>query len=288
MPTVALATAAAHADLLPDDRLAVEQLARLGIGAVPAVWSDATVAWDAFDAVVVRSCWDYFHRHDEFLAWIDRVERLGTPLWNPPSILRWNSSKVYLRELADRGIPVVPTRWVGPDDVTPLATILGETRWTDVVVKPVVSAGAHETWRSSPAAVAGDEHRFRTLASSRATMVQPYVPEVATAGEWSFLFFLGAFSHAVVKHPRAGDFRVQAAHGGRSRPVAPDRGLVDQARRVLDAVPAMLLYARVDGCVIDGAFHLMELEVLEPSLYLDHDAGAPARFARAIARVLAH
>jgi glutathione synthase/RimK-type ligase-like ATP-grasp enzyme len=151
-------------------------------------------------------------------------------------------------------------------------------------VKPVVSGGAHETWMVD-APAAAHEARYRRLAAAGA-MVQPFVDEIRTEGEWSLLFFAGAYSHAVLKRPADGDFRVQEAHGGRGVPAEPPTDLVATAAAVLDHVSGPWLYARVDICRHDGAWTLMELEMLEPSLFLDADAEAPARFARAIADIV--
>ncbi|HEX6535695.1 MAG TPA: hypothetical protein VF041_13950 [Gemmatimonadaceae bacterium] len=288
MTTIAFATSASTAGLVDDDRLVVPHLARLGVHVEPMVWDDPTADWEELDGVVVRTCWDYHHRRDELLDWVDRLERAAVPLWNPPAVLRWNSTKMYLRELAERGVPIVPTRFVEPEESVTLAAILEEEGWTEAVAKPVVSAGGHATWRVTPASAASDEPRFRALVAERPMMVQPFVREVATEGEWSLLFFEGAFSHAVLKRPSEGAdaFLVQEHHGGTSRAAAPDAALVTQAARVVEAVGTPLLYARVDGCVMDGTLRLMELEALEPSLFLGHDAAAPARFAGAIASAL--
>lgn len=288
MPIIAFATSAATAGLVEDDRLVVPHLARLGVHVKPMVWDDPNADWEALDGVVIRTCWDYHHRRDELLDWVDRLERAGVPMWNPPAVLRWNSTKMYLRELAERGVPVVPTRFVDPGDDVTLAAILDEEGWTDAVAKPVVSAGGHATWRVTPASAASDEPRFRALAAERPMMVQPFVREVATEGEWSLLFFDGAFSHAVLKRPPEGGdaFLVQEHHGGSSRAVQAAPALVAQAARVIAAVGTPLLYARVDGCVMSGTLHLMEFEALEPSLFLGLDPAAPARFAGAITAAL--
>lgn len=282
---VALATSAAYATLAPDDRPLAAALDRRGIEAVPAVWDDAAVAWRDFDAVVVRSCWDYHHRPDRFAAWVSWIERLGVPLWNPPAVLRWNADKRYLRELEARGVRVVPTAWIEPGGETTLAALLRERGWTDAVVKPAVSASAHGTWRTALASADADEARFRAAARER-LLVQPFVREVAESGEWSLVFFGGRFSHAVLKRPRAGDFRVQAEHGGEHRLLPADPGLVREAEAVLAAAPPGWLYARVDGCVVGGRLCLMELELLEPMLFLEAEPLAAERFADALVAAL--
>ena len=295
MPSIALATYAALPALAPDEHPLVAELAAIGIRAAPAVWDDPAVAWGDFDGVVIRSCWDYHLRIDEFFVWIDRVAALGARVWNPPRMLRWNSRKTYLHDLAAGGIRTVPTLWLAGDgarrSTLSLEKILEDTGWHHAVVKPVVSASAHETWRLSrdEARVNRTIHdaRLRTLVAGHGAMVQPFVPEIATDGEWSLLFFGGEFSHVVQKRAAHGDFRVQREFGGTFETMSrPTPRVLDQAERALRAAPGNSLYARVDGVIIDGDFVVTELELLEPSLFLDGDPAAPRRFAAAIAAAL--
>lgn len=281
--TVALVTCARFPELAPDDRLLQVALAEQGIFARPAVWDDAEVPWTSFDAVVVRSCWDYHLRPREFLSWIDRLEQGGTKLWNPASLLRWNADKFYLRALTERGVRVVPTRWVGAGEDPSLGDILREEGWDQAVVKPTISASAHNTWRTERSQADSDQPRFIALARAGGVMVQPFLQELATAGEWSLVYFGGRFSHAVRKQPRDGDFRVQGELGGSHLPLDPGVELVREADAVLREVPVCPLYARVDGPVIAGRFMLMEVELLEPQLYLGSAPGAARRFATEIA-----
>jgi hypothetical protein len=283
MSQIAFVTSSALPDLTDDDRLAVDALADLGLEAVPAIWDEERVDWSRFAAVVVRSPWDYFLRAGEFARWLDRLEALRAPLWNPAPLLRWNMDKRYLRELQRAGVRCVPTHWADHAHAESLGDVLRRHGWARAVVKPIVSGGAHETW-TVDAPAAEHEARFRRLAASGA-MVQPFVDEIRTEGEWSLLFFAGEYSHAVLKRPAVGDFRVQEAHGGRRVPAEAPPDLVAAAGAVLDRVSGPWLYARVDICRHEGAWSLMELEMLEPSLYLDTDADAAARFARAIADI---
>jgi glutathione synthase/RimK-type ligase-like ATP-grasp enzyme len=295
MPSIALATYAALPALAPDEHPLITELAAIGIRAAPAVWDDPAVAWGDFDGVVIRSCWDYHVRIDEFFAWIDRVAALGARVWNPPRMLRWNSRKTYLHDLAAGGIRTVPTLWLAGDgarrSTLSLEQILEDTGWHHAVVKPVVSASAHETWRLSrdEARVNRAIHdaRLKTLVAGHGAMVQPFVPEIATDGEWSLLFFGGEFSHVVQKRAAHGDFRVQREFGGTFETMSrPTPRVLDQAERALRAAPGNSLYARVDGVIIDGDLVVTELELLEPSLFLDGDPAAPGRFAAAIAAAL--
>lgn len=279
-PRVAFVTFPGLPGLSADDRLAIPAFARRGARVQAVCWDDRDAEWGGYDLVVIRSAWDYTERPAEFLDWLRRMEAEEIPLWNPPALAAWNADKRYLRQLAMAGVPVVPTRWIEPDDQVTLLEVMASSRWRRAVVKPVVSANARDTWTALGAA--GDERRFRELAAGRALMVQPFLEGIRGEGEWSLLFFGGALSHAVLKRPAAGDFRVQEAHGGTTAAATPDAATVRAAAAALDAVPFPWLYARVDGVRIGGVFHVMELEMLEPSLFLAADPErAPERFADA-------
>lgn len=285
MTRLALVTHAALPQLSDDDRLLLPCLEAHGMHAEPAAWDDPSVRWSTYDALVMRSAWNYHLEPDAFQAWLAEIDALGVPLWNPPALLRWNADKRYLFELSRRGVPIPSTQVTEPGGASSLRGLLEERGWTEVVVKPVVSASAHETWRVHGEPTADDEARFARLAADRPMMVQRFVPQVVRDGEWSLMFFAGAFSHAVVKRPIDGDFRVQREHGGTAHRAVPSEQLLDDARVVMRLVPHPTLYGRVDGCSLGGRLLLMELELLEPSLFLGHDQDAPARLADAVARV---
>jgi hypothetical protein len=213
---VALATSERWPELSADDSGLSGELRTFGVETTPAVWTDERVDWRTFDLVVVRSCWDYHLRIDEFRAWIDRLERDHVRLLNPPSVLRWNMHKRYLLELESKGIPIPKTRLIEDGG--------------DVVAKPAISASAHATQRMS-----GD------------IIIQEFVAEVLEKGEWSLMFFDRVFSHAVKKLPKSGDFRVQEELGGASTPMKPPAHVLDAAGRVLaQMTDDDILYARID------------------------------------------
>jgi hypothetical protein len=195
---IALVTHAGLPELTADDRLLLPELKARGGAGQAVVWSDPSVKWEEFDAIVLRSCWDYHLRCDEVLHWLDRLRR---SVWNPPALVHWNADKRYLRALQRRGVPLVPTLWIEPGQRV-------EAPWERAVVKPVVSASAYRTRLVS----AGGE----TTLADVPLMLQPFLKQVVEEGEWSLLFFGGAFSHAVIKRPRGGDFRVQNEYGGSS------------------------------------------------------------------------
>lgn len=270
--------------LAADDQLLQTALLRRGYAADAVVWDDPTVDWQRYDAVVVRSCWDYHRRPDDFRGWIDRLERLGVRLWNPPALLRWNLDKRYLRDLADRGVPVVPTVYLERGAAPDLGALLRERGWNEAVVKPAIAATSFHTWRTPTVTATADQERFAALLAERALLVQPLLPQIV-AGEWSLLFFDGRFSHAVLKRPAPGDFRSQDEFGGTAERSEPPPGVVGQAQAVLEAIAGPCLYARVDGLLVDGVFTLMELELIEPSLFLGLAPEAAERLVAAWERV---
>ena len=276
MARIAFVTHEAVPELMPDDRVAADELERRGARVEAIPWSAGDVGWSDFDAVIVRSAWDYHLRLAEFRRWLDAREVDGTRLANSAATIRWNSHKGYLLELERRGVGIVPTRLVPAGHADELAAALSEL--PAAIVKPAVSASAHATYRVDGARPSGES---LTLAATNDVLVQPFLPEIAAgAGEWSLLFFGGAFSHAVLKQPAAGDFRVQAEHGGAATSAIPEASVVDAALAALAAVPAgPPLYARVDGVVQGGSFVLMEVELIEPQLYFAIHPPAAARFA---------
>lgn len=242
-------------------------LTRKGLHVVAAIWNDPSVDWGSFDGVVIKSTWDYHNHLDAFMAWIDRLEKLGVTVLNPPETLRWNSHKKYLKEMANNGLPVIATEYLASGSAF-------DERFFDLfgtdqlVVKPCISAGAQNTITVGKANFHEQANQINGLLQTADYIVQPFVEEIKS-GEWSFLFFNGKYSHCVLKTPKAGDFRVQHYHGGRISYPTPTAQHIAQAGAYLDSLPSATLYARVDGVVIDDAFRLMELELIEPYLFLN-------------------
>jgi len=278
---VALVTCASIRELTDDDRPLLAELWNLGIKAEPAVWDDPSVDWGSYEAAVIRSTWDYHLSPAAFYAWLSRLEALGTKLWNPAAVVRANVDKSYLKGLEAAGVSVVPTIWVPRREPARLDELLRSRGWTDAVVKPVISAGAFRTRRAKLGDPAGQDALDEALAHCDA-MVQPFLPEITTEGEWSFVFLGGTYSHAVLKTPRAGDFRVQEDHGGRAARREPPPGLLVQARDAAIAGPQPWLYARVDGVRRGAELIVVEVELIEPSLYLSHAPSAARKLAEAI------
>lgn len=268
-----LAIATSKIDLPASDQALAVALAEQGFDVHPVIWSCIQQDWQEFDAVIVRSCWDYHLRLREFLDWIKLLEQKGIVVWNPPDLIRWNASKVYLAELAASGIAIPDTIFVEPGTTLDLAEACDTRGWQSAVVKPITSASAYGTERRNSGPV------------YEGSMVQQYIAAIETAGEWSLVYFDGRFSHAVVKKPRANDFRVQTDFGGTVEVAQPPRELLAFAETVLQRLPTPALVARVDLVAHGACILLMELEVIEPELFLDLAPGSSLRFASAISDI---
>jgi glutathione synthase/RimK-type ligase-like ATP-grasp enzyme len=255
-----------------------EALIAAGAEVTPIVWSEPFHA-DEFDLVLPLVAWGYHKDFDRWCGVLDRLETSGARVQNPVPLLRWNSDKAYLAELYDKGVPVVPTEIADPLDEESLASIRSHFDCTDVVVKPPISASAYLTFPIRAGEPIPDSVRGRRM------MVQPWLHNITTSGEWSLLFFGGELSHAVSKVPTLGDFRVQPEYGGIITRCDPPDGAEEVARAALAAAPAPALYARVDlvrgNC---GTLQVIELELIEPAFWLAQAPEAGASFAAAVVR----
>jgi glutathione synthase/RimK-type ligase-like ATP-grasp enzyme len=282
-PRIAIATCADYADLKVDDELLREALRERGVEVVSVVWDEPRDGWSEFGLCLVRSTWDYHEKYGDFLEWTRQVEA-ATVLRNPADLIAWNSDKRYLRELTEAGVPTVPTLWVerGPD--LDLEAELQERGWDEVVVKPVVDLGAKNLHRV-PAGEAQDA--LTAVLARQEAMVQPFLPSLEAEGELSLIYIDGNFSHAVRKRPAAGDFRVQSIWGGTTAPANAEPQQVEIAERALSQLDEPPLYARVD-LVTDPEDNpaLIELELIEPNLYLTTNQTAIERLADAVATQL--
>lgn len=276
MAAVVLVTGRDMGKADPESHLLVAALRDRGVESVVEPWGDG-FDWAAAELVVVRTPWDYSDHHAEFVAWAHGVAG-STRLVNPVEVLEWNSHKGYLLELCRAGVPTLPTtlvpRGAGRDEqLQALAEYDGE-----LVVKPAVSAGARGALRTTSRETRAQQH-LASLARTGDALVQPLADAVTTIGEVSLIFFGGVFSHAIRKIPAAGDYRVQAQYGGRVEAHSPAPAELDVAAAALRCAPEPTIYGRVDLVEVAGRPTVMELEVIEPELFLGHDAGAAQRFA---------
>lgn len=300
MTRIALATAVAATGLDEDMPALLRTCAAAGIHAQALAWDDPTVSWTRFDAVLLRSTWDYTERLPEFLNWCERVDR-ETILLNPLPVLRWNTDKHYLAELSGCGAATIPGSFVEPD-MEPLpslqAFLAAHPDAAEFVVKPAVGAGSRDTQRYSRAQeFAAANHVGRLIDAGRSALLQPYLPSVDRDGETALLYFDGAFSHAIRKGPllRPDEGATDALFAAEAiTPRMPGEDEKALAQQVLAAMAdhlrldAPLPYARVDLIRdTDGSPRLLELELCEPSLFFDHAPGSAERFAALLAQRLA-
>jgi len=270
--------------LTPDDRILRDELQRCGFEAVTALWDAEDLRWESFDLVLIRSCWDYHLRCDEFIGRLEKMDRAGVTLWNPLPVVRWNAHKGYLRDLEAAGVAVVPTCWPSLEEGESLVEIFRRTGWDEAVVKPAVSASAHQTWRVRREEAARRGPELARALVTEEMMVQRFLPEITGQGEWSLIFLDGVYSHAALKSPKSGDFRVQPDFGGTVARGEPSHRLVAAAEAAVTAIPYPWHYARVDGVETEDGFLLMELELIEPALYFAQGREAAGNLTGMIAR----
>lgn len=283
---VALVTCAALPGLHPDDRHLLHALRAAGLSAEPVVWEDPHFDWSAVGLAVVRSAWDYCYRRDQFVAWAERVAA-HTTLWNSARVVRWNTHKGYLRDLAERGVSVVPTVVLQAGTRAALDGILDQRGWEDAILKAAVAqSGRYAMFVPRGRRPAGRAHLDRLLPHED-MLVQPYIPSVAGVGEFSLVFVEGECTHAVRKRAAPGDFRVHDDYGGTVELERPDAAHLAVARAAFGAVGEPLHYGRVD--LVDGPDGrpmIMEFELVEPELFFRNSTTAVERFVAGIVRAL--
>ena len=257
-----------------DDDLAVEPFRDLGWSVDTISWHAPNVDWNDFEAVVIRTTWDYQHHTDAFISFLEKIDNSAVRLENPIDIVRWNLDKKYLRDMNQRGVAIVPTLWGGGYSEDDFGRWLSELGADELIVKPTISATAQHTYRLN-----SFEPGLSDVFNSRSFMVQPFMPAIVTEGEYSLFYFNGEFSHAINKAPKKYDFRVQEEHGGIITAIKPEARLRAAGDNAIGTIGHKLLYARVDLVREDDEFLLMELELIEPALYFRMDARSPVFFA---------
>lgn len=264
--------------LFADDRQLLEAFAARGVDAEPVSWSRRDVDWQAFDAAVLRSTWDYVDRLSEFLAVTAAIAASGCRLLNPVEAVRWNADKHYLDDLDRLGVPVVPLLRGTSAEATRLAAEAAFAGWDELVVKPAVGVGGSGVTRADVAGLAGV---LGALGPGTELMVQPFAEAVAEEGELSFVFIGGEPSHVLRKRPAPGDFRAHGIYGGTVERVQPAAADLAEVSAMAGLLPFDLLYARFDVVRFGGRLAILELELIEPMLYLDRAPGSAGRLADA-------
>tara|TARA_A200000113_G_C8835585_1_gene345142 strand:- start:81 stop:959 length:879 start_codon:yes stop_codon:yes gene_type:complete len=245
-------------------------------------WRNANVDWGKFDYVIVRSTWDYQQNAAAFLQCLARIERSTATLLNDLSLIKWNIEKYYLKDLAAAGVPVIDTVWSEAYDNSVIVKAFKQLGSDKLVIKPVLSANADDTFTLDADNWQEAETKLKKIFNQRPHMLQPFMQSIVDEGEFSLFYFAGAFSHAIKKVPQKGDFRVQEEHGGSLHIVDVPTALKLVAEKAMQVMPCEALYARVDLVRMQKHWGVMELELIEPSLYFNLDNDSPLRFVQAV------
>lgn len=273
---IALVTALHVDPHLTDDVFLSDALAERGQGFDWRAWDDPSVPWQDYDRVVLRSCWGYHLQASRFETWLERLDALGVRLMNPSSMVRANIHKRYLLELAAAGVAIPPLRLVPQGSAPPLTDLQRDLDGGGLILKPAISGLAWRTLRVEEAGIPAAQPAFTALLAEQDVLVQTFVPEVQSLGEYSLIFFAGRYSHAVLKTPEAGEFRCQPEYGGSVMAITPPAAVLEtaeQALRFFGKPP----YGRVDLVISRGMPMVMEVELIEPVLFFSQAPAATAR-----------
>lgn len=282
MPTCAFLSIATPEGWFIDDDLVHEPLQKLGWVVKNIPWNELT-DWKDFDLVVIRSTWDYQNYLSQFIEVLNQIDQSGAVLLNSLELVKWNIDKNYLFELKNKGVQVVPTIKTSALNKSVIDLAFNKFETTDLIIKPMIGANADDTFHISKNNNI-DHQRLQTLFHERECMIQPFMKNIVEEGEFSLIYFQGKLSHTILKTVAAGDYRVQEEHGGGVIPIKePETNLVSAGAKALDVLPELPFYARVDFVrTSNNSFALMELELIEPSLYFRFDHTSPQSFANCL------
>lgn len=285
MQTIAFLTMSGRTAFETDDQLTIPALAELDIRVRQIPWDQAVGQVEDCDLVVIRSTYDYIHAPEKFLRTLEAIEN-HTPIANSSSVVAWNRDKRYLAKLQAQGIPMIPSVFGEILTEASLEASFTALDCQTIVIKPTVGASSDGIHTVTTGNKREASSAMATYAGHRPFLMQPFLREIIEEGEYSLFFFDKAYSHAVLKRPKSGDFRVQQEFGGSTQVIQPPVEILELAQKVLCQVSDPLLYARVDIVHLNGRAVLMELELIEPQLFFGMDEQAPRRFANAVARFL--
>ncbi|MDX1507606.1 MAG: hypothetical protein R3358_04965, partial [Woeseiaceae bacterium] len=269
-------------DFVTDADLSFAPMQALGWSIDMVSWRETGVDWSAYDAVYICTPWDYPEDPAAFMRLLEAIDTSRAVLVNDIELVRWTLEKTYLRDLETKGADIVPSAWFGHFDANDFDRCFEQFATDKIVIKPVVGANAVDTYVVERPLSAALRDELAEKYDARRFVVQPFIDNIRTEGEYSLFYFSGVFSHAIRKLPKAGDFRVQEEHGADILSETAPPAAVEAATRIVGLVDPEPVYVRVDLVRgDDDRFLLMELELIEPSLYLRTDAGAAERFAQA-------
>ncbi len=271
------------------DSLLDQPMLALGWQTERVSWRKEQVNWSDYDVVLIRSPWDYQDDMAAFIKVLAKIEQSSARLENSLAVVNWNINKSYLKQLASQQVTIVPTLWPDKFDASDIPEYFQHFNSEQIVLKPRVSANADNTFWLKKANYTSNIAALQQAFAQRDLMVQPFMPAICQEGEFSLFYFNGQYSHAILKTPAPGDFRVQEEHGGVLLAITPEPELTRVADQTMQAIHQLhgdLLYARIDFVRFNTSFALMEAELIEPSLYFNMDEKSPQRFVDAFAQRL--
>ncbi len=264
-----------------DDQLLMAALQEHGVEAESIDWRVNNVDWTAYDAVMVYSVWDYYEDRPQFINLLKKIESLNIPLYNPSFIIEWNSHKTYLQDLEKMGLKTLESVYISGQELSKLESIMEEKGWDDCVIKPQVSTSAHHTFRLNRSNLSTIQNNLEKF--NEDWILQPFAPEIVLEGEWSFVFFDKEYLHCTLKKPAPGHFLVQT---GKKILIQPPEWMIQEAQRIVDTLNLPALQTRVDLIRRGDEIIIMEIEMVEPSLYLRFFSGSEKRVAEKISQKL--
>jgi glutathione synthase/RimK-type ligase-like ATP-grasp enzyme len=271
-------------DLHLEEPFLLATLQQAGLQVHREIWNDVQVQWEAYDLLLLKNPWDYHEKYTLWLRWLEDMERLKIPVLNPISTIRWNMDKHYLLDVAQEQYPVIPSvaleKAVG--HAPSLAPYYELFQTDQLIIKPCISGGARNTYRIAKWESETFEKVLHKLLQVESYLIQPYIPEISKDGEWSVIFFNGSYSHSILKKPKSGEFRVQQHFGGSVEGASLPSPYREQAQKFVQRFASDCLYARVDGVIYKDQFTLMELELIEPQLFLLAAPGSELQYLEAL------
>ena len=274
------------------DNLLIQPFSQHGVHVDVISWHAIDIDWSQYDAVIVRSTWDYQEHANAFIDKLIEITKHDTVLINPLSLMQWNISKRYLQILQTQGITIIPSVFFDSVAISDIYAQFAYFDTQEIIIKPLISANSDNTFRLDHTNLIAQAGPLSNIFSTTPCVIQPFLDSVINEGEYSLFYFNGEYSHTIRKVPKSGDFRVQEEHGGELITVIPDERQLSAAAKVLAALPEKSLYARVDlirnpRAQKDDIWQLMEVELIEPSLYFNMDEASPERFVQATLNYLA-
>jgi len=251
-------------ELFEEDNLLIKGFEAQGFQASPVVWSDPTIDWSQFDIALIRSTWDYLDEQELFLRVLSQIEASSCKLFNPLAAVRWNMEKHYLLDLEKWGVPIIPTYLASDLETGTLRSMFADQGWQTVILKPTIGLGGSYSHRVPLDELEDTLRRLRASQPPHEYLVQPFIEDIVTEGEWSFIYFNRRLSHVLLKKPAPDDYRVQGIYGGTVQPAGPQPRDLQQAEAVLEKLPFDVLYVRLDFVRVDGHLAVIEVELIEP------------------------